>query len=120
MTLLLNHSDARFTRRRGDRLVKAVIMFRAGLDPERCRPAAASVDSAENSAGLSFSQFCTSCLCIPRQHQAEWAQMALSIDLPHKSINLILNRAVHISSANLFCQSLLDLVSEAFTFSETV
>lgn len=120
MTLLLNHSDARFTRIPGDRLVKAVIMFRAGLDPERCRPPAASIDSAENCAGLSFSQFCTSCLRIPGQHQAEWAQMPLLIDLPHKSINLILNRAVHVSLANLFCQPLLDLVFEAFTFSETV
>lgn len=55
MTTLLNHSDLRFARRPGDKLIKAVIMFRMGLDPERCRPAASSVDSAENSAGLSFS-----------------------------------------------------------------
>lgn len=95
-------------------------MFRAGLDPDRYRPAAASVDSAENAAGLSFSQFCTSHLCIPTQHQAEWTQMALSIGPPHKSINLIFNRAVNLSLANLFCQPLLDLVFEAFTFSETV
>lgn len=121
MTSLLNRSDLRFTRRSGDKLVKAVIMFKAGPDPERCRPAAAaSIDSAENSAGLSFSQFCTSRFCVPSQHPIEWAQMALSIDIPHKSIALILNRAVHLSLANLFCQPLLDLVFEVFTFSESV
>lgn len=56
--------DLSFTRRPGDKLIKAVLMFRAELDPERCRPAAASIDSAENSAGLSFSQLCTSRFCL--------------------------------------------------------
>lgn len=121
MTSLLNCSDLRFTRRPGDKLVNAVITFKAVLDPEKCRPAAAaSIDSAENSAGLSFSQFCTSRFCVPSQHQAEWAQMALSVDTPHKSITLIVNRAVHLSLANLFHQPLLDFVFEVFTFSETV